>query len=410
MTAIKNLAEQGIEDIVCFEQNPWIGGNWKYTATESHSSVCSTTHVISSKKMSEYTDFPMPDDYPDYPSHQQVLEYFESYADTFQLKRFIQFNSKVESVKKNEDQSWSIRLTGDQLVSADYLLVANGHHSAPKHPEWKDDFSGIYSHSHSFKNNDSYEDKRVLVVGAGNSACDCAVEISRVAKQVDISIRTAQYIVPKFVLGQPTDVMNANMRWIPGFLRGILLKLSLRFQIGKYSDYGLAQPKHGVQEAHPTLNSELLYKIRHGKVHPRPAIEHIESDIVHFIDGSSQKYDHIVAATGYKIETAFFDKDFLDYSNSDRVELYLRMMHPDHPSLFFVGLFQPQGAIWPASDLQSQIIARYIKGDLKLPENIAERASKEADEIERKFLRRKRHVLEVDYHDFANKLKKVLRS
>ena len=74
LTSIKNLAQAGIEDIVCYERNDQIGGNWIFTAGESHSSVCETTHIISSKKMSEYLDFPMPDHYPDYPSHKQVLD------------------------------------------------------------------------------------------------------------------------------------------------------------------------------------------------------------------------------------------------------------------------------------------------------------------------------------------------
>ena len=67
ITAVKNLVGMGLKNIVCFEQNDQIGGNWVYSASESHSSVCETTHIISSKKLSEYVDFPMPDDYPDYP-------------------------------------------------------------------------------------------------------------------------------------------------------------------------------------------------------------------------------------------------------------------------------------------------------------------------------------------------------
>ena len=79
ITAIKNLLEAGIPRVVCFEQNDQIGGNWVYSPRASHSSVCETTHIISSKKMSAYMDFPMPAHYPDYPSHRQVLAYFHSY-------------------------------------------------------------------------------------------------------------------------------------------------------------------------------------------------------------------------------------------------------------------------------------------------------------------------------------------
>ncbi|MBT8232240.1 MAG: NAD(P)-binding domain-containing protein [Saprospiraceae bacterium] len=410
LTAIKNLISAGIKNVTCFEQNDYIGGNWKYTAETSHSSVCSTTHIISSKKMSEYTDFPMPEHYPDYPSHTQVLAYFESYAETFHLKQHIQFNTKVIRVSKNQDERWAIQTNDNVTHLFDYLVIANGHHSEPRHPDFAASFQGEYLHSHNFKNNTPFKDKKVLVIGAGNSGCDCAVETSRVAKKVDISLRTPQYIIPKFFLGKPSDTFNEKTLFLPMFVRNFLLKTSLKFQIGKYSDYNLPNPKHGILNAHPTLNSELLYKIRHGKVHPKPAVSKIEGRRIYFADGQQEEYDSIIAATGYKIWTPFFDSDFLDYSNADRVPLYLRMFHPDHKHLFFIGLFQPQGAIWPASDLQSQLLAHHLSGKWQLPENIAEKAEKECDEIEATFMKRKRHTIEVDYHKFANRLKKQIQS
>lgn len=401
LATIKVLVDEGLSNIVCYEQNPWIGGNWKYTASESHSSVCSTTHIISSKKLSEFSDFPMPDSYPDYPSHQQVLAYFEAYADRFNLKEYIRFNSRVVKANKLKNNTWELLLESGEKEVFEFLFVANGHHSVPKHPESVKNFSGRYLHAHSFKNNEGFEHERVLVIGAGNSACDCAVEISRVASNVALSIRTPQYIVPKFFLGRPADTFNEGMLWVPKKIRNILLRLSLRFQLGKYSDYGLPEPEHGLLEAHPTMNSELLYKIRHGKVHPRPAIKSVQDRKVVFVDGSSEEFDTIVAATGYKIETAFFDSEFLDYSDSDRVELYLRMIHPVHPGLFFIGLFQPQGAIWPGSELQARLAAKIVKGDYKIPSNIEDLARRDSDYIAKQYLKRKRHTIEVDYHDFT---------
>jgi len=229
LATIKSLLDEGIKDIVCYEQNAWIGGNWKYTAEVSHSSVCSTTHIISSKKLSEFSDFPMPEDYPDYPSHEQVLQYFESYADRFNLRDYICFNTKVDTVKKTASDQWEVMLEDGSSELFTHLLVANGHHSAARHPDWASDFSGRYMHSHSFKNNKEFEDEKVLVVGAGNSACDCAVEISRVARRVDLSIRTPQYIIPKFFLGQPSDTFNKGTLWIPRSIRNFILRVSLLY-------------------------------------------------------------------------------------------------------------------------------------------------------------------------------------
>lgn len=409
ITAIKNLVEAGLTNVVCYEKGDQIGGNWVYTASESHSSVCETTHIISSKKMSEYLDFPMPDEYPDYPSHDQVLEYFKSYCRHFNLYPYIRLNSTVRKVTKLEVERWSVELENGQTEIFDYLLVANGHHAEPRHPEFKDDFKGKYLHSHQFKNNRGFENQRVLVVGAGNSACDCAVEISRVASHVGISIRTPQYIVPKFFLGKPTDTFNENLLWLPKPIAGFLRRLTLRIQMGSLKNYQLQQPKHDVIEAHPTLNSELLYKIKHGKVHPRIGIEKIEGNSVFFTDGKKENYDILLAATGYYIATPFFAKDFLDYSDADRVPLYLRMFHSNHPSLIFIGLVQPQGAVWPLSDRQSIIAANYIAGNWDLPKNIHELSEKDADEIDKSFIKRKRHTIEVHYHPYAKKLDREIK-
>lgn len=407
LAALKVLAENGLTNIVCFEKNDQIGGNWVYTASESHSSVCETTHIISSKWLSRYSDFPMPADYPDYPSHQQVLAYFQAYAQKFGLEKYIRFNTEVLKAEKIENERWRLYLNDGSKEEFDCLFVANGHHSSPRHPAWKDDFSGQYLHSHNFKNNRGFEGKRVLVVGAGNSGCDCAVEISRVAAQVDMSIRTPQYIVPKLFLGKPTDTFAAQALWMPRTLQDFFFKLSLRIQVGRYRDYGLPEPDFPPTFAHPTVNSEMLEKIRHGKVRPRPGIARVEGRMAHFSDGSSTEYDSIVAATGYQMSFPFFDKSFIDWEDSTNVPLYLRMFHPAHESLFFIGLVQPQGSVWPLSEAQTRLAARLLKGKFSLPANWRQLAVEEGKAVEREFFKSPRHAVEVHFLPYLKKLEKL---
>lgn len=408
ITAIKSLLDKGIHDIVCFEQNESIGGNWIYTAGPSHSSITSTTHIISSKTLSAYSDYPMPDSYPDYPSHQQVLQYFEDYVSHFMLKPYIKFNTKVEKVVYNDEKKWEIHFN-NQKETFDFLLVSNGHHSVPRYPELPGKFSGRILHSHDFKNNQSFKDEKVLIIGGGNSGCDCAVECSRVAEKTFISLRRPHYIVPKFFLGKPTDTFNEKMSWVPEFIASKLRRLSLKIQIGNYEDYGLQSPDFPVTKDHPTLNSELLYKLRHGNVLPKPGISGIEGWEVKFEDGSAEHIDTIIAATGYKIATPFFDSAFLDYAEADRIPLYLRMFHDLYRNLIFIGLVQPQGAVWPLSEAQSLLAADYINGHFQLPENLKERIEKECNEIEHQFLKSKRHTIEVHYHDYLKKLQKLIK-
>jgi hypothetical protein len=358
--------------------------------------------------MSEYMDFPMPAHYPDYPSHQQVLAYFQSYAAHFGLYPYIRFNAKVASVEKTPSGKWQLKLGDGSIETADYLFISNGHHSVPRHPQLPGAFSGRYLHAHQFKNNQPFKGERVLVIGAGNSGCDCAVEISRVATFTAISMRSPQYIIPKFFLGKPTDTFNAGMSRLPDFILGPLQQFSLRIQVGKYEDYGLPQPDFPVVRAHPTMNSELLYKIRHGAVHPRKGIRAIEGNMVTFSDGQTEPFDTIIAATGYKISLPFFDDDFINYEEAERIPLYLRMFHPQHPNLVFIGLVQPQGAVWPLSDYQAKLAANYVAGRWSLPADVANRAEQDANYIAKEFLKAKRHAVEVHFHPYLRRLQKEI--
>jgi hypothetical protein len=136
----------------------------------------------------------------------------------------------------------------------------------------------------------------------------------------------------------------------------------------------------------------------------------VDGNNVLFADGKEEEYDVVIAATGYKIATPFLDAELLDYSEADRIPLFLRMFHPTLRGLIFIGLVQPQGAVWPLSDLQSKLAANYITGKYNLPPNLQEKAEKEADDIEKEFIKRKRHSIEVHYHSYARKLRKLIPS
>jgi len=407
LTAAKVLVDAGLTNLTVFEKGTQVGGNWVYTTGEGHSSVFETTHIISSKRLSQYSDFPMPPDYPDYPSRRQLLDYFEAYAKQFDLHRLIRFGALVERASLLPDTGWRLEVSGVVTERFDFVLVANGHHWDPRWPNYPGSFSGRLLHSHDFKTNEPFRGQRVLVIGGGNSACDIAVETGRVAARTGLSWRRGYYIVPKVMFGLPADVINARMQWLPSPLRRILLDLSWRVVTGGNKAYGLPEPDHPILASHPVVNSELLYGLKHGRVHPYPDLARFDGSLVHFTDGRAEPFDVVIAATGFRIGFPFLDRALIDFSDGD-VPLYLRVFHPEIPTIFFIGLVQPAGCIWPLAEAQARLVARRILGRFALPGDVTRRVAEDLRRIRGRYVASPRHSIEVDYHEHLAQLEAAL--
>jgi len=413
IAAAKNCVLAGF-DVVVFEKGDKVGGNWVFDARTGHSSVNENTHIISSKTWSEYEDFPMPADYPDYPGHRQLQAYFESYARHFGVYDKIRFNNAVQKITRLPEGGWKVEFTDGEgtgdVEQFDVLMVANGHHWNPKYPDYPGSFSGKFMHSHDFKAiDDSWRGKKVLVVGGGNSACDVAVEAARVAEKVCLSMRSPQWFIPKFIFGMPADVFAASTpQWVPVAIKQRVLQMMLRILQGPYSRYGLPQNVNPPLSHHPTLNSDLLDFIRHGRIKPRPAIRQLLGEEVEFVNGEREAFDIICACTGFWTTFPFFDKSFIDYQNVAKVPLYRKMMHPDYRDLYFIGLFQPVGCIWPLADYQAKLACLELLGRYRRPDDFKTAIQNEIDHPHYDFEGGQRHAMEVDYHAFRNELRQEL--
>src|SRR5436309_4568759 len=328
--------------------------------------------------------------------------YFDSYAAHFALGPFIRLRTRVERAQLGSDGRWSVSLSGGGQEIFDHLIVCSGHHREPYVPEHAGEFTGEVLHSRDFKRGERFRDRRVLVIGGGNSACDIAVDISRVAARTCISFRRGYYIVPKLLFGRPIDLLYAKARKLPRAMVQPLLGALLRLGIGPWEKYGLARPECGPLEMHPTLNSDILNALRHGRVLPRPALEWFEGGIVHFRDHIAEPFDVVLWATGFRISFPFLDSSIVDWDTSGPPPLYLKMMHPRIDNLFFIGLFQPIGCIWRLADHQARIAALQIAGRLPRPADIAARIRSETPHWQ--FETTPRHAVEVDYHDFRREL------
>ena len=399
----------------CFEKGSGVGGNWRYENDNGMSSAYASLHINTSRNLMAYASYPMPEHYPDYPHHAQIADYFDSYVDHFGLRERIEFNTEVVRVEPARE-GWDVTVRGpggsEETRSYGAVMVANGHHWDARWPEpsfpGQDSFAGEQIHSHDYKTADGYEDKDVLVVGMGNSAMDIAVETSRVSRMTWLSARRGAWIFPKYLKGKPVDELSGPLtsRLPLAFVRAMYGRL-LRQAQGHPTDYGLPEPDHKLAEAHPTISAEILSRIGHGRVTPKPNIERIDGDTVNFVDGSSQRIDRIVWCTGYKIAFPFFDEGLISAPDNE-IPLFRRVVSPEHPGLYFIGLLQPLGAIMPLAEAQSGWIADVLEGGVPLPERAEmERViERERERMRKRYVASKRHTIQVDFYDYLRAVRR----
>lgn len=408
LTALKNVLQAGLRNVVCYEESSGIGGNWAFTDDPERITVHESSRSISSRRMSSFDDFPMPEEYSDFPSHRQLLAYFTDYAKAFQLEPYIRLGAHVEHCALGGDGRWTVHVTENGATRTerfDSLLVCSGHHRAAFVPAYPGRFSGRIIHSSVYKRPASFRGQRVLVVGAGNSAADIAVEVAYVASHATLSMREGTYFIPRRMFGRPIDIVYAFWRSkVPKPLLQFALKLWLRRTTGRWEDEGLQAPTEAPLERHPTVNSSILDALRLGQLVVRRGIERYEGNTVQFTDGMREEFDAIVMATGFRISFPFLSRGVADWDMTRTPPLYLKMMHPTIPSLFFIGLFQPIGCIWRLADYQARIAALQISGRLQRPSDIDARIRDELARSHRRFHPSPRHAIEVDYHDFRREL------
>ncbi|CAB4937347.1 unannotated protein [freshwater metagenome] len=414
IAALKALRDRDL-DVRCYEASDRIGGNWVYENVNGMSACYRDLHINTSRLRMAYDDLPMPEDYPDYPRHDQIAAYFEQHVDTFGLRPLIRFSTRVEHAERAADGVWTLTASDGTTARYDALVVASGHHWDPRWPEpafpGSDTFQGVQMHAHEYRNPDDLQDRDVVVLGMGNSAMDIAVEASYVARNVHLGARRGAHVIPKYLFGRPTDQLGSwvNPR-IPFELRRRLVAKLMRLYVGDMTQFGLPAPDHEFGQAHPTISGRILDRITHGAVAVHPNISRLDGDEVEFEDGTRVHADVVVYCTGYRITFPFFDEAFIS-APDNRIDLYRRVFHPEIPNVFFVGLLQPLGAIMPLAEEQGRWIAEHLTGGYALPEPQELRAFIDADfaAMQRRYVASKRHTIQVDFDDYLFEVRRERR-
>ena len=313
MTVAKSLKGRGLKADV-FEKGSDIGGMWRYNNDNGQSSCYASLHIDTSRPNLGYSDFPLDPNLPDFPSHSQFLSHLEKYVDHFDLRDLIRFKTEVASVTPNGDR-FDVQLSGGELLDYSTVIVANGHLADPRLPDFPGEFDGEEIHSHSYRDAGPFAEKRVLVVGLGNSAVDIAVDIARRAKHVFVSTRRSAWVMPKYLWGIPIDQISGKIGRrlrLPTPITRRIMSWLVRLNMGDQRRFGLPRPEHPMWREHATLSQELLPYIGHGYISIKPNVQELKGGTVTFADSSKEEIDTIIYATGYNITFPFLDNDVID--------------------------------------------------------------------------------------------------
>jgi dimethylaniline monooxygenase (N-oxide forming) len=397
----------------CFEKGSAVGGNWRYLNDNGMSAAYKSLFINTSRKLMDYKSYAMPDHYPDYPHHTQIAAYFDDYVDHFELREHIRFNAEVTRVEPAAEGGWDVTLGDGATTRYGAVLVANGHHWNPRMPDppFPGEFGGRVMHAHEYKTPEGMEDRNVLVLGIGNSATDIAVETSRVSNMTYLAMRRGAHVIPKYLQGKPTDELGTELTSrLPLAIQRRAYARLLKTAQGSMEAYGLPRPDHKLLEAHPTISSDLLPRIGHGRIAVKPNIERLEGDRVRFADGTVEPIDVIVFCTGYKITFPFFSPDLIQ-AEGNRIPLYRRVVDARHPGLYFIGLIQPLGAIMPIAELQSEWVADILQGSVSLPspEEMRDVIDREDERMAKRYVRSPRHTIQVDFYPYMRTLRRERR-
>ncbi|WP_228387762.1 MULTISPECIES: flavin-containing monooxygenase [unclassified Nocardioides] len=361
LAGARNLQRQGLP-WEGYELGPGVGGLWDIDAPRS--TVYESAHLISSKHTTEFREFPMRAEVADYPSHRELLAYFRDFADHFDLTRGFRFHTEVTAVTPHPDGGLVVTSTGpdgEREVHHAGVLVANGTLSEPNIPTLPGSFDGELLHTSAYKRAQVFAGKRVLVIGAGNSGCDIAVDAVHHAASVDLSVRRGYHFVPKYVLGRPADTLNQG-RPLPPRLKQAIDSRVLKLFTGDPVRFGLPRPDHKIYESHPVVNSLVLHHLGHGDITVRPDVERLDGDGVRFKDGSRAAYDLVVLATGYRLHYPFLDPALLRWAGPGTApDLYLNIFSPAHPDLFVLGMIEASGIGWQGRYEQAELVAAYLR-------------------------------------------------
>jgi dimethylaniline monooxygenase (N-oxide forming) len=410
----KYLLEVGF-DVMVFEIGSHIGGMWCYGNDNGRSSAYRTLHINTSRGVTRFSDLDFDADTQDFPDHTDMHRYLVAYADRFGVTPRIRFRTPVVNVRpdfdpvRREAPRWQLELADGSVEAFAAVLVATGHLTRPYEIRVLQTFCGEYLHSHHYKAPEPYVGKRICVVGIGNSACDIASDLCVTSPRCVLVARSGVLILPKLLFGRAfTDITAQIQRpWIPRALRRRITRFLTWLAHGDLARLGFKRPD---ALTHVTSNATVVTDITYRRIEVKNGIAAVEGRTIRFEDGTAEEFDVLIAATGYRIDLDLIPRDIVD-AEDNQLGLYMRIVPPDWPGLYFMGFFNTDTALNMVFEHQARWVREILLGNAALPDAgemrraIEERAAWYA----RQYKASIRHSIEEEHVRYLKDLRKTLR-
>jgi putative flavoprotein involved in K+ transport len=239
-----------------------------------------------------------------WPTKEDMVRYFDRYVQLQNIN--LQLECEVNGIGRAAG-GWLVDTSSGEIRTS-AVVLATGKYHTPVVPPWPGlaGFDGMLVHSGDFRNAWPYRGRDVLVVGAGNSAADIAVQLANgSARKVWLAVRTPPHLVRRAMGPIPSDIFLELFARVPARVVDPVIARLNRLLFGDLSVYGFGRPPLGLKATVeqrgriPTLADELVDAVRAGRVEVVAAVSAIKSGRVILGDGTAVTPEVIVAATGF---------------------------------------------------------------------------------------------------------------
>lgn len=322
-------------------------------------------HLHTARRLSQLPGLAMPRSYGRFVGRADVVEYLERYAAHHRLR--LALATEVRQVTRTS-RGWRLDTASGPLDTS-YLVIATGYNHTPLLPDWsgRDGFTGVMLHASKYRNPLPYKGKSVLVVGAGNTGAEIAVDlVEGGARQVQLAVRTPPNIVRREVGGLPSQVVSVLVRRLPPTLVDRMIRTVQRATVPDLSHLGLPRPKDGVYTrivrdgAIPIIDVGLVEAVQRGQVTVVAAVEGLDgADVVH-IDGTRTAPDAVIVAAGYRRGLEPLVGDLGVLRDNGRPRVHGAATDPRAPGLWFTGYTNPISGMLRELAIDARRIARAV--------------------------------------------------